>query len=243
MTMLGHDIALITLAQDSAKGVSVLQLISAGGTIAYIIIALSIAALALVVMHSLQLRQATLAPPELVDDLTEALDRGDIDAATRLCRDEENDCFLTRVMDAGLTRCRRSMFGWLELKSALEEAGQEQVARLYRSTDGLGLIASTAPMLGLLGTVVGMVGAFNTIGSSEGFAKPDQLAGDISKALVTTLMGLSLAIPAAAAFTFFRNRIDALSNDVAATIEELAAHLDQSDETTNASSSGGDESA
>ena len=223
----GSDIS-VMLAQDSEGGVSILQLISAGGAIAYVIIALSIAALALVVMHALQLREIALAPPEVIDELNEALSRGDVEAAQRFCEDEDNDCFLTRVIGAGLTRCKRSVFGWLELKGALEEAGQEQVARLYRSTDGLGLIAAIAPMLGLLGTVVGMVGAFDTISSSEGFARPDQLAGDISKALVTTLMGLSLAIPATAAFTFFRNRIDALSGDVGSTIEELAAHLDQS---------------
>lgn len=228
------------LAQDADGGMSILQLISAGGSIAYIIILLSVAALALVVMHSLHLRQASLAPPHVIDELDDALSRGDIEAAERFCRDEENDCFLTRVMGAGLTRCKRSVFGWLELKGALEEAGQEQVAKLYRSTDGLGLIAAIAPMLGLLGTVVGMVGAFDTISSSEGFARPDQLAGDISKALVTTLMGLSLAIPATAAFTYFRNRIDALSSDVGSAIEELAAHLDQAGGTateTNGSAS------
>ena len=226
MIEISNSLSLL-LAQDADGGVSILQLISAGGAIAYLIILLSIAALALVVMHSLQLREASLAPPEVIDELDDALSRGDIEAAEKYCQDDENDCFLTRVMGAGLTRCKRSVFGWLELKGALEEAGQEQVARLYRSTDGLGLIAAIAPMLGLLGTVVGMVGAFDTISSSEGFARPDQLAGDISKALVTTLMGLSLAIPATAAFTFFRNRIDALSGDVGGTIEELAAHLDQ----------------
>ena len=224
----------LTLAQTAQAaqtaptgGVSVLELIAAGGTIAYLIIALSIAALALVVMHMMQLRESALAPPDLIDELDELLSRGEVDAAARFCRDEEHDCFLTRVIDAGMTRCKRSVFGWLELKGALEEAGQEQVARLYRSTDGLGLIAAIAPMLGLLGTVVGMVGAFDTISATEGFARPDQLAGNISKALVTTLMGLSLAIPATAAFTFFRNRIDALSVEVASTIEDLAAHLDQ----------------
>jgi biopolymer transport protein ExbB len=77
-------------------------------------------------------------------------------------------------------------------------------------------------MLGLLGTVVGMVGAFNTISSTEGFARPDQLAGDISQALVTTLMGLILAIPATAAFTYFRNRIDHFASEIGTIVEDLA---------------------
>lgn len=214
------------LAQESRSGVSLFELILAGGVVGYVILLLSVAAVALAVIHLLQLREGTLAPPEVVDSLNERLSQGDVDGAAALCRREENDCFLTRVMLPGLQRYSRSAFGALELKGALEEAGQSQTARLLRSTDALGLIAAIAPMLGLLGTVVGMVGAFDTISASEGFARPDQLAGDISKALVTTLMGLVLAIPATAALTYFRNRIDALTGDVADVVEQLAAHLE-----------------
>lgn len=214
---------------EGAAGVSVLSLIAAGGVVGYVIILLSVAALALVVMHAVQIRVASLAPAEHVGKLRALLSQRNADGALRWCAGLEKPSFLSRVVEAGLSRCKRSAFGYLELRSALEEAGQEQVARLYRSTDGLGLIAAIAPMLGLLGTVVGMVGAFDTISGSEGFARPDQLAGDISKALVTTLMGLTLAIPATAAFTFFRNRIDALSNEVAAEIESLASHLESED--------------
>jgi biopolymer transport protein ExbB len=214
------------LAQDAESGVSLFTLIVAGGVVGYVILLLSVAAVALVVIHALQLREITLSPPEVVAALDERLSQGDVDGATALCRQEDNDCFLTRVMLPGLQRYSRSAFGALELKGALEEAGQAQTARLLRSTDALGLIAAIAPMLGLLGTVVGMVGAFDTISASEGFARPDQLAGDISKALVTTLMGLTLAIPATAALTYFRNRIDALTGDVADIVEQLAAHLE-----------------
>ena len=220
--------SVFTLAQDAPRegGVSLLQLVLYGGVVGYIIILLSIIAVALGVMHSLQLREASFSPPELVDELEESLRRADVDAAIKLCADEDNDCFLTRVVGAGLNRYKRATFGALELKGAVEEAGQAQAARLYRSTDALALIAAIAPMLGLLGTVVGMVGAFDTISASEGFARPDQLAGDISQALVTTLMGLTLAIPATAALTFFRNRIDTLTGEAGEIIEGLAAHLE-----------------
>lgn len=217
-----------SLAQSGGadEGVSVLETIAAGGAIGYVIMLLSVAALALVVRHALQIRETSLAPAEAIDALNESISQGDIDEAMAYCSDEENDSFLTRVVGTGLERARRSPFGSLELKGALEEAGQQEVARLYRSTDGLGLIAAIAPMLGLLGTVVGMVGAFDTISTAEGFARPDQLAGDISQALVTTLMGLTLAIPCMAAFTYFRNRIDALTGSVAGIIDELTSRLD-----------------
>jgi len=213
---------LYLLAQDAEPGVSLLRIVLAGGAVGYVIIFLSIAALALVVAHAIHIRQASLAPDDLVDRLHGQFASGDLAAARKLCADPDADCFLTRVMGAGLKRMSRSAFGALELKGALEDAGQEQVSRLYRTTDGLGLIAAIAPMLGLLGTVVGMVGAFNTISSTEGFARPDQLAGDISQALVTTLMGLILAIPATAAFTFFRNRIDHLASEIGTIVEDLA---------------------
>lgn len=208
-------------------GMSVLEFLRAGGTIGYIIILLSFVALAIVVMHVVQIRESSLAPPGVADDLHEMLGKGRVDDAIDYCDDPENTCFLTRVVAAGLSRYRRSPFGSLELKGALEEAGQEQVARLYRSTDGLALVAGIAPMLGLLGTVVGINGAFATIAQAEGFARPDQLAGDISLALVTTIMGLTLAIPTTAAVTFFRNRIDTLAGDIGAIVDELAAHLEE----------------
>lgn len=222
------------LAQDAASAegggasssVSALQLVAAGGVVGYVILLLSVAALALIVMHALQIRLTALAPEEHRRELARRLEARDAAGALQWCRSLERPSFLTRVLESALARCQRSAFGYLELRSALEEAGQEQVARLYRSTDGLGLIAAIAPMLGLLGTVLGMVGAFDTISASEGFARPDQLAGDISQALVTTLMGLTLAIPATAAFTFFRNRIDAISTDIAGMIEELAWPLE-----------------
>ncbi len=231
-----HGFSLITLAQEEG-GVTLLETIASGGAIGYVIILLSIVALALIVMHAIRIREPSLAPPEHVDALHERLEAGDLDGAIEYCEDEDNNAFITRVVGVGLMRAQRSPFGALELRGALEDAGREQTARLYRSTDALGLIAAIAPMLGLLGTVVGMVGAFDTISSAEGFARPDQLAGDISQALVTTLMGLTLAIPCMAAFTYFRNRIDALTGAVAEVVDDLAVHIESGGEGGSAASS------
>jgi biopolymer transport protein ExbB len=218
---------LVVAQSDPGEGgVSLITLLMAGGLVGYIIMLLSVVAVALVVVHLIQLREESLAPGELVEELDGHLRAGRVREALGVCQEEETECLLTRVMEAGLLRFTRSAFGALELKAALEEAGQAESARLHRATDGLALIAAIAPMLGLLGTVVGMVGAFDTISASEGFARPDQLAGDISKALVTTLMGLSLAIPATAALTYFRNRIDGLIAHLTDVIESLASHVD-----------------
>jgi biopolymer transport protein ExbB len=213
-------------APDAAAGMSALDFIQAGGTIGYIIILLSFVAAAMAVVHLVRLRSSALAPEDTVAELGQLLSQRRVDEAIAYCEEPANHCFLTNVMRSGLLRYKRSPFGALELKAALEEAGQEQVARLSRSTDGLALVASIAPMLGLLGTVVGINGAFATISSAQGFSRPDQLAGDISLALVTTIMGLVLAIPATSAVTYFRNKIERLAAEAAVVVDELSIFLE-----------------
>eukprot|EP00913_Durusdinium_trenchii_P006276 g5888.t1 len=225
VTMRLADTTALVLAQTAPEGASktLLEYIAAGREIGLVIILLSLAAVGMIVAQLLRLRRSRLAPPETVDRLHELLRTNQVGAAIEFCTDAENDSFLARVIGSALIRCSRSPFGFLELKSAIEDVGQAQVARLYRMTDGIGLVASVAPMLGLLGTVVGMVSAFDTIALTEGPARPDQLGGSISQALVTTVLGLIVAIPCTAAFTFLRNRIDTLVSEVGETIEELAA--------------------
>jgi len=214
------------LAQEAAaRRTNWFQIIQSGGLIGYILILLSVFALAMVVMHLLQLRRKSIVPPQQVETLDSLLSRGDINSALDYCLIPENDSFITRILASGLTRYQRSAFGAFEIKNAVEEAGEEQTARLYRATDVLSVIGSVAPLLGLLGTVLGMVGAFDTLGAGS---SPDhtQLAKDISLALVCTLLGLVLAIPCLALFTFFRNRIDALAADAAREIERLLLYLE-----------------
>lgn len=218
--------AVLTLAQTASedKGMTLLQQIQNGGITGYIIIILSIVALSLALIHIISIRPSRLMPVNIVEELRERLILKDIDKALEICNQPGNDCFLTRVMERGLNRYKRSTFGPFEFKDALEEAGSDQVARLYRATDALGLIGAIAPMLGLLGTVIGMVGAFDTISQAD--TRPELLAGNISQALITTLMGLMLAIPTMAAFTYFRNRIDHYASDAAQQIEELTLPLE-----------------
>lgn len=212
-------------AAESSK--SLFDYVAEGGSIGLIIILLSLVAVGLIIAQSLQIRMSRLAPPEQVDRLDELLQGADIKGATEFCTAADNDSFLTRVFGSALVRCQRSAFGFLELKTALEESGQTQVARLYRWTETLGLIASVAPMLGLLGTVVGMVQAFERIGLGGGGAvDPGELAGPISQALITTVLGLIVAIPCTAAYTYLRNRIDAVTTDIVSIIEDLAAYLE-----------------
>ncbi|MGP1272606.1 MAG: MotA/TolQ/ExbB proton channel family protein [Phycisphaerales bacterium] len=218
----------VLLAQDApADTKSLFEHIASGGPIGFIIVLLSFAALALVIVHAVQLRLSKLAPEEQFAKLSDYLAKRQLDQARAYCSETNQPSFLTDVIGSALTRCARSPFGLLEFRSALEEAGQAEVSRLSRTTEGLALIASVAPMLGLLGTVVGMVGAFDRLGSSAGgFARPDELAGSISVALITTVLGLVVAIPVTACVTLFRNRIESLAAAVAEMTEELLGYVE-----------------
>ncbi len=217
----------LTLAQESGEvHRSLLEYIAKGGPIGMIIILISLVAIGMIGAQLFRIRRERLAPPELIDDLRALLADGDIDRSIKRCEDEASMSYLSRVVGSGLVRASRSAFGMLELRSSVDEIGQLEVDRLYRLTDGIGLIASVAPMLGLLGTVVGMVGAFDTITLSDGPARPDALAGSISQALITTVLGLVVAIPSTAMYTYLRNRIDHLTTEIDEVIDEMIAPLE-----------------
>ncbi len=225
MTVMDTFQTVLAQADASEPGTSWLATIQSGGVIGYIIIGLSVLVLALIIMHLVQIRRGALIPPAQLEQLDALLSRGEVTRGLEYCLDPDNDSYLTRILVAGLTRYQESAFGAFEIKNAIEEAGEDQTARLYRSTDALGVIGSIAPLLGLLGTVLGMVGAFEAL-SRTAAVNHEDLASNISLALITTLMGLILAIPCIALFTFFRNRIDAFASEAGLDIERLVLHLE-----------------
>lgn len=218
------------LAQDAAaKSVtkSLLQYIQDGGIVSYLLVLLSFVAVTLVIRNMLIFRRSKQAPDDVFYRLDEALKAGDTEGAMALCSAEENRSFLTRVFGAALQRCARSPFGFLELRSALEESGQREADRLHRYNDSIGIIAAVGPMMGLLGTVIGMIGAFATIGQLEGAARSQGLASYMSVALVCTAEGLIIAIPCTVCFAIFRRHVDHLISEIAERIEELTRNLEQ----------------
>lgn len=215
---------------EPAQGTSLLQYLEKGGVIGWIIVGLSVVALGLVVVHSIQIRRAALLPPAQVAALNDMLSAGRADSALEYCMMPENDSFLTRTISPGLTRFLKSPFGAFEIKTAIEEAGAEQTARLYRTTDGLGIIGNIAPLLGLLGTVVGMIGAFDSVATSavNDANFRETIAGNISLALITTMEGLVVAIPCVILFTVFRNRIDAIAAETGQHLDAMVLNLEES---------------
>ena len=229
MPVLPHLLlAAATPSSEAPAGQSLLKFITGGGPIGYLIVALSVAALALVVIEFLQLRRDNLIPPPKVEALKGMLAVGQAESALEYCLLPANDCYLTRILAPALQRYQRSAFGAFEMKNALEESGAEETARLFRTLDAIGVIGAVAPLLGLLGTVQGMIGAFDTVALSgaNNSGYYGDLASNISIALITTFQGLVVAIPCVSLYTFFRNRIDGLAAEAGLTCEDLMVALE-----------------
>jgi biopolymer transport protein ExbB len=201
-----------------------LDSIIAGGWIGAVIILLSMVAVGLVIEHAITIRKQRLMPDAILDPLQDLIAHGDIAGATKYCQEPQNYCLATDVALAALERYQSSEFGFADYKAAAEEAGEDNTARLYRKIDYLNVIGVVAPMLGLFGTVAGMIEAFNIIAAVKA-PEPAQLAGSISMALVTTWLGLIVAIPSLVAFSFFRNKIDSLVSECGKRVERMLTPL------------------
>ena len=201
-----------------------LPLVQAGGTIGWILLGLSIVALALVFLHLWTIRRGRLLPRGLITSLGALLQKGDVDGALALSRSYRGDALPARITAAAIARMRVSPLGALEIPDVAEEVGSAEVARLERSLEGLSVIAAVSPLLGLLGTVLGMVDAFDAIASQGPQAAPE-LASSISLALVTTLLGLSVAIPCVAVHSWFRVRVEAIAAEAGEIMEVVLAPL------------------
>jgi biopolymer transport protein ExbB len=182
----------------------VLELVTAGGWLMIIIIACSVVAIAICIERFYVLNRKRISPPHLLATVWKQLKAGEMDAGKlRTLRDSSP---LGRILAAGLSN---EHHGRDVMKESIEEAAGHVVHDLERYLNTLGTIAAIAPLLGLLGTVVGMIRVFAEI-MSQGTGNASALAGGISEALITTAAGLSVAIPALVMHRYFSGRIDGI---------------------------------
>jgi biopolymer transport protein ExbB len=202
--------------EPARKSISLFDTIKGGGIIGFVIILLSVASLALAIEHAITIRRDSLVPPELLGHLESLFEDEEYEEAMTLCESTPN--FLTNVIAAGLPKIGQ---GWEAIEAAMQEAGENEAVKLHQKISYLSLIANIAPMMGLFGTVIGMIMAFNVIAQSEAAPSPAKLAEGISVALVTTALGLFVAIPTMCIYFFFRNRVIRVVMEVATISEEL----------------------
>ena len=177
-----------------------------GGAIMWFILALSILGGMLVIYFLFILRPTQVAPRLLLSDLRDRLGEGDMNAARRAC--EQHACPLASVTLAALDYIRGVPATEVPLlKDIVEAEGSRQAENLQSQTQFLLDISVVTPMLGLLGTVLGMLKAFGSIAQDVAAAKPVILAQGVSQAIITTIFGLIVAIPCMVFYAYFRRRV------------------------------------
>ncbi len=195
-------------------------LIAASGPFGACIFVESFIMVALIIMCLLQIRRQNFLPPEFITGYEAKLSAQDYQGAFNLAKSD--DSLLARLLAIGMSKFQR---GPDAVMKAMGELGEDENMMLEHRLNYLALIATTAPMFGLLGTVQGMVQAFEEIATSNTTPKPSELAEGIQLALVTTLEGLIVAIPAMIAYSLLRNRVVRLMFDTGLMSEDLINRL------------------
>ena len=191
-------------------------IVMGGEAIGYIIWAISIVTVALIVKYAIAIRRTTILPPLVYEEIQGLFEEKQYrDAIDRTAEDPSFTCY---VIHAALSEAGH---GYGAMERAMEEASEERTTNMLRGLEWLNLIGNIGPMLGLLGTVWGMINVFFDIVAAGGMPKPADLAGGIGVALVTTLLGLSVAIPALSAYAILRNRVDALTSEAMVASQDL----------------------
>ena len=212
-------------AQDGATSgeesdLDIFSLLFKGGWIMIPIALASVLALTITIERFISLRKIKIIPPGFLAGLKSLFAPGSVDAAKGADYCRQNPCVLGKLVEAGLSKLGQ---GEILVQSTLEDVGARAVDRMKRSLKPLSMIATISPLLGLLGTVYGMIGAFQAA-SAAGVGKSDVLAQGIYEALVTTAAGLTLAIPVLIVYQVLNNRVDAMVDDLDTTAEDFIAY-------------------
>ncbi|MFV0414789.1 MAG: MotA/TolQ/ExbB proton channel family protein [Chthoniobacterales bacterium] len=204
---------------DVPEQMSILQTILHGGPLIIFIwiciLATSITMVTFIIQLFLTLRKEVLAPSALVESLRNAISAGNYQEAWEICK--ANKAYIATVLAGGLERIGR---GKDATEIAIIEHGQRESQILKTKNSYLSVIGVVAPMIGLLGTVIGMMGAFAVLGSS-GVSDPRTLALRIGEVLMATASGLFIAIPAFIFYYYFRNRSTIVTVDADDTMNRL----------------------
>jgi biopolymer transport protein ExbB len=182
--------------------------------------AISVGMVALIIMLLMDLRMGEALPPVFVDEFIGMVNKRQLRQAAELCKNDTS--FLAQVLAAGMGR----------LKYGIEDAREAMMAMVedVRSSKDawisyLATIGTLGPMLGLVGTVSGMIGAFRKLGATTGAPNPSDLAGEISHALVVTLVGVGVSVPAIFFYTYFKNRLTKISTKVSNLADDLLTQM------------------
>lgn len=205
-----------TTSAASDKSMTLWELVVAGGVCMIPLTLISIAATALIIYHFRFVTAQRLVPQDFIESLLSLLERGEVEKARSLSKQQPN--MISAITLKGLSKITK---GPSVMQEAIQHEGRERVEGLWRNLGYLGDMAVIAPMLGLLGTVFGMIQAFNYQAFKAGIIKPVILAEGLAQAMITTAYGLIIAIPILAFYAYFRGRI----SSIMATAERVSGEV------------------
>ena len=196
-----------------------LELFETTGPVGYLMVGCSIAGTTLVIEHMVSLRRDKLAPAVLAGDLEALINEEEYDQAVELC--DENPCYLANVVGSAL---RMRDAGYQEMIAGLEAAANEETFKLNTKISYLSLIGNVAPLLGLLGTVTGMISSFQVIETLKA-PTPGDLAKGVYESLVNTTMGLFIAILFLTIYFLFKNKVSKLCLSINLQSVDMLRHM------------------
>ena len=209
---------------DESQEKSLIDMYKAGGWAMIPLTCLSIGGFGLIVYNFVAVRPEPILNAAATVQIDEALAALDVEKAKTIC--QENPSPVTNIIEAGMNRVDVNNFDPEQVKEAIEESSSEELAGPFVLINYLSVVGSLSPMVGLLGTVSGMVKAFNVI-EAEGAGSAQALAGNISEALITTATGMIVGIPAMFFFFFFKNRYGKITSRIGRVVGELQFTLNK----------------
>lgn len=211
-------------AESADQEKSLIDMFKAGGWAMYPLTMLSIGGFGLIVYNFMAVRPAPILNAEATNQVDQAFLELDIEKAKNIC--QESPSPITNIIEAGINRIDVNNYDPEQVKEAIEEASAEELAGPFVLINYLSVVGSLSPMVGLLGTVSGMVKAFNVI-EAEGAGSAQALAGNISEALITTATGMIVGIPAMFFFFFFKNRYGKITSRIGRIVGDLQFTLNK----------------
>lgn len=212
ITILSLFFALGLAAQDSVASPSPTlgDIIEKGGPVMYVLLLLSFIAVCLIFYYLFSLRADLIVPQSMMSQFEEK--KKDLDMMSQICA--EDDSPLSKIISAGIETARRPNSNYAMLRDAIEDEGVRQTGRLWNRIQYLQDIAVVSPMVGLLGTVVGMIKSFGALYAENVTPKPTIIAQGISMALITTAAGLIIGIFSMIIYSYFRGCVNRLVSEL-----------------------------
>lgn len=228
------DSAAADTTEEAGDDSTILGTFKQGGIAMYPLLAFSIGTVGLVIFNAMSVREKSIINMSILkEQVGPALDSLDFPKAMEVC--QKNDGPLLKILHNGLETTQSGKFDKETIDQAFDEAASVELAKPFVFINYLQVIASVAPMVGLLGTVSGMVKAFRTI-AEQGMGRPELLADNISEALITTASGLIVAIPALIAYFYFKNKYGKIASQVSQilgrTLRSVSYRLESQEQTT-----------